>query len=181
METFRFKLVLLGAAAVGKTSLFHQFISGEFRHDYSATVGAKFLTKTIELSSDDGSRQEVNLSIWDIAGQPRFMDLRTTFYRGASGALLIFDLTRSESFDELDLWMTELRTVSWKEIPIILIGNKVDLVAERGRQIEIDKTENYAKEINSNYIETSAKTGENVEEAFFELARLMVSKQGANL
>ena len=175
METFRFKLCLCGAAAVGKTSLFHQFISGEFKHDYTATVGAKFLTKAISLQSEDGKTQEVNLSLWDIAGQPRFVDLRTTFYRGASGTLLLFDLTREETFKELDLWLTELRVVTMN-IPILLIGNKLDLIEERGRQVETDRAANYAKEQELFYLETSAKTGENVEKAFYELARLMVSK-----
>lgn len=175
METFRFKLCLCGAAAVGKTSLFHKFISGEFRHDYTATVGAKFLTKAITLQSDDGEEHQVNLALWDIAGQPRFVDLRTTFYRGASGALLLFDLTREETFKELDLWLTELRAVTMN-IPILLIGNKVDLIEERGRQVEADKAANFAEEQGLTYLETSAKTGENVEDAFYELAKQMISR-----
>ena len=175
METFRFKLCLCGAAAVGKTSLFHKFVSGEFRHDYTATVGAKFLTKVITLQTEDGKTQEVNLALWDIAGQPRFVDLRTTFYRGASGALLLFDLTREESFKELDLWLTELRAVTMN-IPILLIGNKLDLIEERGRQVETAKAAEFAKEQDLTYLETSAKTGENVEKAFQELSKQMVSK-----
>ena len=175
METFRFKLCLCGAAAVGKTSLFHKFISGEFRHDYTATVGAKFLTKAITLQSDDGKVQQVNLALWDIAGQPRFVDLRTTFYRGASGALLLFDLTREETFKELDLWLTELRAVTMN-IPILLIGNKLDLIEEQGRQVEADNAANFAEEQGLTYLETSAKTGENVEDAFYELAKQMISR-----
>jgi len=175
MENFRFKLILIGAAAVGKTTLFHQFISGEFDLDYTATIGVQFLTKKIILDSDNGSKQEVHLALWDVAGQPRYMDLHTTFYRGAHGALLVFDLTREESFNELDLWLLELRTVLTEDIPILLIGNKLDLIEENSRQIDSDKADNFAKENNLIYVETSAKTGENVEEAFFELARLMIS------
>jgi len=176
METFRFKLCLCGAAAVGKTSLFHRFVSGEFKHDYTATVGAKFLTKVIMLQTEDGKTQEINLALWDIAGQPRFVDLRTTFYRGASGALLLFDLTREESYNELDLWLTELRAVTMN-VPIVLIGNKIDLIEERGRQVETDKAAIFAEKEDLFYLETSAKTGENVEDAFTKLAELMVSKQ----
>lgn len=174
MEKFRFKLILIGAAAVGKTTLFHQFISGEFNLDYTATVGVQFLTKNITLDCDDGSKKDVHLALWDVAGQPRFVDLRTTFYRGAHGALLIFDLTRRESFDELNLWIKELRTVIEEDIPILLIGNKKDLIEELGRQIQFKRAEDYAKGLNLFYVETSAKTGENVLEAFFELSRRMI-------
>jgi len=179
MEKFRFKLILCGAAAVGKTTLFHQFISGEFNLDYTATVGVQFLTKTIIL--DDEIKKEVHLALWDIAGQPRYVDLRTTFYRGAHGVLLIYDITREETFDELDLWLLELRTVLSEEVPILLIGNKFDLIEEKGRQIESERVEDYSKEKKMFYVETSAKTGENVKEAFFGLSRRMISlNQGKN-
>ena len=174
MTDYRFKLVLLGEAAVGKTSLFHRFISGEFNDDYSSTIGAKFLTKVIEINTPQGLEQ-VSLAIWDVAGQPRFEDLRTTFYRGASGALLLFDITRKESFEKLPLWLKELNRVMVKNIPYIIIGNKIDLIKKYGRQVETKDVKEYVDEIGSIYIETSAKTGENVENAFLKLTELMVA------
>jgi len=166
MINFKYKVLLIGPAAVGKTSLLHRFVDGVFKQDYAATIGAQFLTKEIE---------ESQLLLWDIGGQPRFLDLRTTFYRGTSGALLVYDLTRKQTFDELNQWHFEMNATLNREVPFVLIGNKLDLVKSR-RAVSKKSAENFAKERNSIYIETSALSGENVEEAFIELTRLIANR-----
>lgn len=166
MINFKYKVLLIGPAAVGKTSLLHRFVDGEFKGDYAATIGAQFLTKELEDSQ---------LNLWDIGGQPRFLDLRTTFYRGTQGALLVYDLTRKQTFEELNHWHFEMNATLAREVPFILIGNKLDLVKER-RAVSKDAAERFAKERNSIYIETSALSGENVEEAFIELTRLIANR-----
>jgi len=171
------KIVLLGAAAVGKTSLLLRFVNDVFNSDYAATIGAKFLSKEIELGLINRD-EKAQLTIWDIAGQPRFEDLRTTFYRGASGALLIYDLTRENTFDELETWYRELTNVLSEDTPIVLIGNKLDLVQKGDRAVDPEKAQTFAKSKNMIYIETSAKTGNNVDEAFFKLTQLIALKSG---
>lgn len=175
MEFFRFKSILLGAAAVGKTSLLHQYVSGKFSDDYAATIGVDFLSKEV-----DFEESTVKITIWDLAGQPKFKFLRKNFYNGTHGALLIFDLTREGSFEELSTWYSEMMEFARDEIPFILIGNKLDLILEgtEDRVISTERAKEYAQQYDSVYMETSAKTGKNVEEAFRKLMVLMGQSKG---
>ena len=166
---YKFKVILMGPAAVGKTSLMYQFIHGKFQHSYMATIGVDFLGKSLTVEGND-----CRLTIWDVAGQASFKSMRRTFYNGTNGALLIFDLTREETFGEIGTWYEEMMESLKSPVPFILIGNKLDLLEEKGRVIEKKKAEGFARLNNSQYIETSAKTGENVEEAFLELTRKMI-------
>ena len=180
MVAFKFKLLLLGAAAVGKTSLMFRFANDMFNEDYAATIGTQFLTKNVNLGLKglkDLDDDEAKLIIWDIGGQKRFNDLRTTFYRGANGALLVFDLTRPDTFKELENWVVEMTPLLGADLPLLLIGNKSDLIAELGRTIESAEAKKFADDKGSHYIETSAKTGKNVEKAFWELARDVAAKE----
>ena len=164
---FKAKVLVLGEGAVGKTSLINRFVNDVFESDYAATIGVKFLSKEVSVNPDNDDMAQLNL--WDVAGQPRFEDLRTTFYAGAAGALFVFDLSRKETFDKLDRWHAEVVKMVG-EIPHIIIGNKADL---KGREVSIKQAQSYAKSDKTIYIETSAKTGQNVEEAFLELTYLM--------
>ncbi|MGV9173557.1 MAG: Rab family GTPase, partial [Promethearchaeia archaeon] len=132
MSSYKLKMILIGAGAVGKTSLVHRFINDEFQTNYELTVGVDFKTKDVELDS----REPVTLSIWDVGGQKRFSSIRTTFYRGAAGALLVFDLTRPDTFDEIKHWLSEVRQFTKPEIPFILIGNKLDLIEAMGEVVD---------------------------------------------
>lgn len=176
MVIFKFKVLLLGAAAVGKTSLLLRFVNDEFKQDYQATIGVKFLTKEVNLNTDETNDNDTQLSIWDIAGHQKFVDLRTTFYRGSNGALLIFDLTREKTFEEINVWLSEMTKSLKKDIPFVLIGNKSDLIGKKGRNKNRNEAKIFAKTKNSIYIETSAKTGNNVEKSFLELTRLIAAR-----
>ena len=175
MSSFKLKVLLTGAAAVGKTSLVQRFIKNRFAANYKLTVGVDILTKDVEFRQGEVA----TLSIWDIGGQQRFEFIRSTFYKGAAGALLVFDLTREQTYTETRKWLTEIRQFAGENIPFVLIGNKVDLVEDVGMVIDRKEAEAFAKKEGSIYIETSAKTGIHVDEAFSELTRRIIDSRTA--
>lgn len=156
------KLVLLGEASVGKTSLVYRFIENKFRENYKSTLGVNLLKKDMNVAGYG----DVSAQIWDLGGQESFKSLRKLYLEGANGALLVYDMTNKKSFEKLDEWMQSFRDAR-DDAPIILIGNKSDLK----NQIKITESESseYANTNNMGLIITSAKTGQNVEEAFIEL------------
>ncbi len=166
-----FKIVLLGDGAVGKTALRTRYLGEGFKKSYSMTIGADFAVKRVNL---DG--HEIVAQIWDLAGQIRFQSVREVYYQGATGALLVFDITRGETFENIPNWITELlENNNNRVVPMVLIGNKSDLRDETS--ITTEAGMEYAKNLSgwSNfeipYVETSAKDGSNVEEAFEILLR----------
>ena len=169
MGSFKLKCLLLGDAAVGKTSLIKQFIKGSFAKDYKMTIGTDIFTK--DIITDEHT---ITLSIWDIAGQERFKFFRQSFYRGASGAMVVFDLTRYPTFNpNVVNWLKELWGFTGR-LPVVLIGNKVDLADLRNiRKADVQA---FADKIPCSYIETSAKTGEQVDDSFKKLALSMLDK-----
>jgi small GTP-binding protein len=171
MSTYKLKILLCGPAAVGKTSLIQRFIKSKFQTDYKLTVGVDILTKEVEYEPG----KTATLSIWDIGGQERFSFIRTTFYKGASGVLLVFDLTRAATWDAIKNWRDEVNQFAG-QVPFVLIGNKVDLIAEVGEVIDREECRKYAEDEGSVYIETSAKSGINVDEAFTTLTRIIIKK-----
>lgn len=173
MSSFKLKVLLTGAAAVGKTSLVQRFIKNRFAANYKLTVGVDILTKDVEFKPGEVA----TLSIWDIGGQQRFEFIRSTFYKGAAGALLVFDLTREQTYVETRKWLTEIRQFSNENIPFVLIGNKVDLLEDVGEVIDREEARTFAEREGSIYIETSAKTGINVDDAFTELTRRIVESR----
>jgi small GTP-binding protein len=168
------KVIIIGPSAVGKTSLLNRFVHNQFALKYKLTIGVDFLTKTVEYHPSEFAK----LHIWDIGGQERFKFLHRSFYEGASGALLAFDLSRQNTFSSMKTWLSEMRSIMKNEIPKVIIGNKSDLIPEIGQIIDRSMVEEYAKKEDCLYIETSAKTGDNVEKAFLELTQHMVKKVG---
>jgi small GTP-binding protein len=158
------KICLLGEKNVGKTSLVYRFIEDKFRENYKATLGVNLLKKDLEVSGHGG----VSAQIWDLGGQESFKSLRKLYLEGANGALVIYDTTNQKSFEKLDDWIQSFREARGNE-PMILIGNKSDLK----NQIKISENEakQFAGNNNMGLIITSAKTGQNVEEAFTELTK----------
>jgi small GTP-binding protein len=168
--SYKVKLLLCGPAAVGKTSLIKRFIKNTFQTEYKLTIGVDILTKDVTLSNGEVA----TLSIWDIGGQRRFEFIRTTFYKGASGALLVFDLTRAETFQEVTAqWAQEIQKYC-SAVPFILVGNKADLLENIGRQMDPAAAQQWVDSNSSFYVETSALGGQNVDEAFIAITERMV-------
>ena len=153
------KIIVIGEPAVGKTSLVKKFVSGQFTKDYRSSIGTNIFTKKIVLER----KKEVTLQLWDIAGQERWVNIRRPYYSGAKGVILVGDLTRNNTFDQIEnFWVPDL-TQDYSLIPIILLANKSDL----SNKIEKQWINSLGERINtSSIIFTSAKTGENVELAF---------------
>ena len=164
------KVIIIGEPGVGKTSLVKKFVSGRFTRDYRVSIGANLFVKDLVLDSDI----EVTIQIWDIAGQEKWVKMRHLYYKGAHGALIVGDITRENTFAQLEgFWSPDLKKFCG-EIPKILVVNKIDLKPI----ISNKEFENLAQNIKVNTtIFTSAKNGQNVEEAFRTLAvEIIVSK-----
>lgn len=158
-KNFTIKIIIIGEPAVGKTSLVKKFVSGQFTKDYRSSIGTNIFTKKIVLER----KKEVTLQLWDIAGQERWVNIRRPYYSGAKGVILVGDLTRNNTFDQIEnFWVPDL-TQDYSLIPIILLANKSDL----SNKIEKQWINSLGERINtSSIIFTSAKSGENVELAF---------------
>lgn len=170
MISYRLKIVLIGPAAVGKTALVKRFVENTFSTKYTLTIGVDFLTKAVNIDDENIAA----LTIWDIGGQERFEFMRRRFYDGAHGALLVFDLSRAETFTQVQKWLKEMRQMRGEDVPFLLIGNKADLLEDTGEVVKRKDANEFAESEGSLYIETSAKTGENVEEAFNKLTKIIV-------
>ncbi|MFX1287232.1 MAG: Rab family GTPase [Promethearchaeota archaeon] len=164
---YRIKVIVIGDAGVGKTSLVKKFVSGRFTSDYRVSIGANLFVKDLILEPD----MDISIQIWDIAGQEKWVKMRHLYYRGAHGALIVGDLTRENTFEQLnEFWNPDL-TKFCGDIPKILVVNKMDLKPIISNE-EIGKL---AQDINVKAtIFTSAKNGQNVEEAFHLIAELIV-------
>eukprot|EP01115_Flamella_aegyptia_P003183 TRINITY_DN1518_c0_g4_i1.p1 TRINITY_DN1518_c0_g4~~TRINITY_DN1518_c0_g4_i1.p1 ORF type:complete len:199 (-),score=29.15 TRINITY_DN1518_c0_g4_i1:78-674(-) len=161
---YLFKYIIVGDTAVGKSCLLLQFTDKRFQPVHDLTIGVEFGSRTISIEDN-----QIKLQIWDTAGQEKFRSITRSYYRGAAGALLVYDITRRETFDHLQSWLEDCRRYSNQNIVIMLIGNKCDL--ENKRQVSKEEGEAFAERNNLTFLETSAKTAQNVEEAFIESAR----------
>jgi Ras-related protein Rab-32 len=164
---YRIKVIIIGEAGVGKTSLVKKFVSGRFTSDYRVSIGANLFVKELILNSDI----EVSIQIWDIAGQEKWVKMRHLYYRGAHGALIVGDLTRGNTFEQLkDFWNQDLKKYCG-DIPKILVVNKIDL----DPILSNNDIEKLAQNINVKAtVFTSAKNGQNVEEAFHQIAEAII-------
>ncbi len=178
------KVCLLGEGMVGKTSLRRRFMGQGFTQSYMMTLGAEMSVKSVNVEIE-GKEIEAKLTIWDLAGQPSFRNVRTMYYERAKGGLLVFDVTRPPTLKALSTWAEELFKYSGEGIvPVIVIGNKIDLRSSDDNHLTSDDAMEFVDSLNDQYPEaraiyheTSAKTGENVDKAFEELAHRIVMTQ----
>lgn len=154
-----FKVVLIGDSAVGKSQILARFARNEFSLDSKATIGVEFQTRTLVID-----HKSVKAQIWDTAGQERYRAVTSAYYRGAVGALLVYDITKRPSFDHIPRWLEELRSHADKNIVIMLIGNKSDL--EDQRAVTTEDAKEFAQKEGLFFLETSALEATNVEPAF---------------
>ncbi|KAJ0016392.1 hypothetical protein NQD34_014683 [Periophthalmus magnuspinnatus] len=164
------KTILVGDSGVGKTSLLVQFDQGKFiPGSFSATVGIGFTNKVVPVDN-----VKVKLQIWDTAGQERFRSVTHAYYRDAHALLLLYDITSKSSFDNIRAWLTEIHEYAQSDVVIMLLGNKADMNSDR--TIRREEGERLAREYSVPFMETSAKTGVNVELAFTAVAKELKSR-----
>ncbi|GFE55594.1 Ras-related Rab protein [Babesia ovis] len=161
---YQFKLVILGDTSVGKSSLVGRFVKNTFLEFQESTIGAAFMTQSVTL--DDCT---VKFEIWDTAGQERYRTLAPMYYRGSSAAVIVYDITLRESFQQAKGWIQELQSHVDPNIVLALAGNKVDL--ESSREVSREVAEEFANANNCLFMETSAKDGDMVQELFTEIAK----------
>ena len=159
------QILILGDSSVGKTSLISRYANGIFKEEYLATVGLDYYNK-----QDTINNLNVLVKLWDTAGQERFKSLTPNYFRNAEGVVIVFDVTNLETFENLKYWISSIKSNLGEKniiIPIIIIGNKIDM--DDMRDINKEEADKFAKENDYKYFEASAKTGEGVDEAFREI------------
>ncbi|KAL4254393.1 Ras-related protein RABD2b [Abortiporus biennis] len=161
---YLFKLLLIGDSGVGKSCLLLRFAENSFTDSYLSTIGVDFKIRTVDL---DG--KTMKLQIWDTAGQERFRTISQAYYRGAHGIIVVYDVTDSESFDNVKTWFTEINRHATEGVQKLLIGNKSDLVEKK--VVDFNAAKAFADEKGVTFLETSAKDSSNVDDAFLALAR----------
>eukprot|EP01121_Diplochlamys_sp_Union-15-3_P013579 TRINITY_DN4237_c0_g1_i1.p1 TRINITY_DN4237_c0_g1~~TRINITY_DN4237_c0_g1_i1.p1 ORF type:complete len:236 (+),score=42.16 TRINITY_DN4237_c0_g1_i1:2-709(+) len=156
------KLLLLGDSGVGKSALMTRFAEEKFKTSFISTVGIDFKMKTVTIN---GSR--IKIQIWDTAGQERFRTITKTYYRGAHGYVLVYDITNKESFDHVKYWLGEIKKNGNDNVHKVIVGNKSDLEAQR--MVQTEEGKKFAEEKNIVFTETSAKDDNNVNEVFMSM------------
>jgi len=178
LREFVFKITILGDSAVGKTSLINQFVEGSFQEDYKPTLGANIVRKDVNI---DAANAKVRLIMWDLAGQEKYNVIRSMYFEGVAGCILVYDLTRTMTFQSIkEKWIKDIQNYVRNQGAYILIGNKVDLKDQR--VVETKDGQELAENIKaSDFIETSAKYGENVEMAFKNLVYQIMRNFGEKI
>lgn len=170
---YLFKYIIIGDTGVGKSCLLLQFTDKRFRTDHDLTIGVEFGARLINIDN-----KKIKLQIWDTAGQESFRSITRSYYRGAAGALLVYDVTRRDTFNHLGRWLEEVRQNANPHMTIMLVGNKMDL---HKREVSIQEGEAFAKQNSLIFLETSAKTSANVEQAFIDTAKEIYANIKSNV
>jgi Ras-related protein Rab-1A len=165
---YLFKILLVGNSNVGKSSLFLRFVDEIWKENFVPTIGVDFKIKSIKIDN-----KIIKLQIWDTAGQERFRSILSSYYKGANGILLLYDITNVNSFKNLSNWLIDIEKNSSKNVKKILIGNKCDL--NELRKIPINKGKEFADTYNMKFIETSAKNNVNINECFNILGKELLN------
>uniref|UniRef100_A0A8C2Q804 Ras-related protein Rab-3 n=4 Tax=Cyprinidae TaxID=7953 RepID=A0A8C2Q804_CYPCA len=171
---YMFKLLIIGNSSVGKTSFLFRYADDSFTSAFVSTVGIDFKVKTVYRNE-----KRVKLQIWDTAGQERYRTITTAYYRGAMGFLLMYDITNQESFYAVQDWATQIKTYSWDNAQVILVGNKCDL--EDDRLVSREDGQRLANELGFQFFEASAKDNINVKQVFERLVDIICDKMNESL
>lgn len=164
-----FKLLLIGDSGVGKTCILFRFSDDAFNSTFISTIGIDFKIKTIELRG-----KKIKLQIWDTAGQERFHTITVSYYRGAMGIMLVYDITNAKSFDNIAKWLRNIQEHANDDVERMILGNKCDM--DDKRVISKERGETIARENGVRFLETSAKANINIEQAFLELSESILDK-----
>ncbi|RWS13141.1 ras-related protein Rab-18-like protein [Dinothrombium tinctorium] len=164
------KILVIGESDVGKSSLLIRFTDDTFQEGMPATIGMDFKAKVVKVDNNN-----VKLAIWDTAGSERFRSLTPNFYRGAHGAILVYDVTKRETFDKLDTWLNELNAYQTRDVVKMLVGNKID---KENRLVSKEEGLRWAQKHKTLFIEASARTREGVKTAFEELVEKIIQTPG---
>ena len=159
-EIPKFKIIFLGDQGTGKSCILNRFVDDKFDENYQATVGLDFQSKNVKIDN-----QDIHLLLYDTAGQEKFRSLIPMYTRDANIIMLVYDITRKESFNNIPIWIKDLTNVKFEEVIFVLIGNKIDLNDKR--EVNKEEGEKYSEENNMIFEEVSAKTGENFPELFY--------------
>lgn len=160
---YLFKLLLIGDSGVGKSCLLLRFADDTYTESYISTIGVDFKIRTVELEG-----KTIKLQIWDTAGQERFRTITSSYYRGAHGIIVVYDVTDPESFSNVKQWLHEIDRYANENVNKLLVGNKSDLADKK--EVDYQTAKAYADELNIPFLETSAKNATNVEQAFMTMA-----------
>merc|ERR1712198_108327 len=164
-----FKLLLIGDSGVGKTCILFRFSEDAFNTTFISTIGIDFKIKTIELRG-----KKIKLQIWDTAGQERFHTITTSYYRGAMGIMLVYDITQPKTFDNIAKWLRNIDEHANEDVEKMILGNKCDM--EDKRMVSKERGESIAREHGIRFLETSAKANVNIERSFLDLAEAILDK-----
>ncbi|XP_069087968.1 ras-related protein Rab-3D isoform X1 [Pleurodeles waltl] len=171
---YMFKLLIIGNSSVGKTSFLFRYADDSFTSAFVSTVGIDFKVKTVYRNE-----KRVKLQIWDTAGQERYRTITTAYYRGAMGFLLMYDISNQDSFGAVQDWATQIKTYSWDNAQVILVGNKCDL--EDDRLVPTEDGKRLADELGFEFFEASAKENINVKQVFERLVDIICEKMNESL
>ena len=166
---FLFKLIIVGDSNVGKTNIMSKYIHNKFNYTSKSTIGVEFGTKIVKIDN-----KKIKAQIWDTAGQERYKSITSAYYKGAKGALIVYDITNKFTFESVDKWVQDLNSYGDKNLTLLLVGNKSDL--EDKRQIMKEDGEEKAKSFNLGFIETSACSGDNIDKAFDIMLKEVLKK-----
>jgi len=171
---YMFKLLIIGNSSVGKTSFLFRYADDSFTSAFVSTVGIDFKVKTVFRND-----KRVKLQIWDTAGQERYRTITTAYYRGAMGFILMYDITNEESFNAVQDWVTQIKTYSWDNAQVVLVGNKSDM--QNDRIVALERGKQFAEHLGLDFFETSAKENINVKQVFDSLVDKICNKMSENL
>lgn len=167
---FLYKIVLVGDSGVGKSNLLSRFKKNEFTHESKSTIGVEFASKLMSIEG-----KIIAAQIWDTAGQERYQAITSTYFRGAVGALLVYDITNYQSFKHTDKWLFQLKECTNNDVEVMLVGNKADM--DFIRQVPITEAKSFCKASEMTFVEASALSGSNVDKAFTELIHQIFIKK----